>query len=67
MKIRKPKYKKCVLSPEELSIEISQMKQKYQDLYPAFTVDINVDPNPSSTLFDGRLKEFSCQAEITCL
>lgn len=62
--IRKPKYKKCVLTESELELQINQLKQKYQSSYPDSTIEIFVEPDPKLIEFDGSIKEFNCQAEI---
>jgi hypothetical protein len=62
--IRKPKYKKCVLTVSELELQINRMKQKYQSSYPDFTIEIFIEPDPKLIEFDGSIKEFNCQARI---
>lgn len=62
--IRKPKYKGCASSKNELDILINETKQNYQKLYPNSVINITVEPNKESINFDGSVKEFIYRAEI---
>ncbi|MBL4936297.1 hypothetical protein JK636_11050 [Clostridium sp. YIM B02515] len=62
--IRKPKYKVCASSKNELDILINETKQNYQKLYPNSVINITVEPNMESINFDGTVKEFIYRAEI---
>jgi hypothetical protein len=64
MTIKKPKYKKTALTQEELHIQVGEMRMKYEGLYPKFNVNISIEPDPNNIKFDGRVKEFNCQAVI---
>jgi hypothetical protein len=64
MLIKKPKYKKCVTSEDDLEVLTNQMKEKYQSSYPDFIVEISIEPDPKLVKFDGLVKEFTCQAKI---
>jgi hypothetical protein len=62
--IKKPKYKKYVISEDELEVLVNQMKEKYESSYPNFKIEISIEPDPKLVKFDGLIKEFTCQAKL---